>query len=87
MAYAPISLLSFCSSFRVETRPNVFSCCHLGMGIVGLSSTRADEAGDGVPPQAGELAQAKSSGAFPSPMLAEGVHALRPDRFDLGQQL
>ena len=52
--------------------------------IVGLPSTRADEAGDGVSAQAGELAEAKSSGSFPSPMLAEGVLALRPDRVDFG---
>ncbi len=32
-AYAHISLLSFSGSFCVETRPNVLSFCHFGMGL------------------------------------------------------
>ena len=55
--------------------------------IVALSSTCADEARNGVSTQAGELAKAKSLGSFPSSMLAERVHALRPNRLDFGQKL
>ncbi len=38
MAYAHISLLSFCGSFCVETRPGVPSFCHFGTGITGPRS-------------------------------------------------
>ena len=55
--------------------------------VVALSSTCADEVRDGVSTRAGKLAKAQSLGSFPGSMLAERVHALRPNRLDFGQKL